>query len=122
MCALYPREGDWPGMEDVGVTEFLRTYRREATFLMWLGLCAASWLFAWTPFLTVYLPLPSFLLPRSLLEKHAARITYTRIYHLRQMIFLVKLAAGLCWGRHPDIRAKIGLPPYPEDPGTWRSE
>ncbi len=119
MCALYPRTEAFPGMEDTDVAGFLRRYRRESTSLMWLGLVLGTWLFVWTPFMTVYLPVPSFLLPKGLLDRHANRITYTRLYLLRQAVFLVKLAAGLCWGSHPDVRAKLALPPYPDDPGTW---
>ncbi len=119
MCALYPRTDAFPGMEDTDVSGFLRRYRRESTTLMWLGLVLGTFVFVWTPFLTVYLPLPSFLLPRGLLDRHASRITYTRFYLLRQAIFLVKLAAGLCWGADPAVRARIALAPYPADPGTW---
>ncbi|CAG1772480.1 hypothetical protein BAC2_02540 [uncultured bacterium] len=122
MCALYPRTEHFPGLEDLGVTEYLRRYRRESTFLMWLGLFVGAWLFAWTPWMTVYVPLPSFLLPKGLLDKHARKITGTRIYLLRQMIFLVKLGAGTCWAIHPRVREKVGLAPYGEDPGTFRTE
>lgn len=107
-------------MEDTDVSGFLRRYRRDSTFLMWLGLVAGTWVFVWTPLLTVYLPVPSFLLPRSLLDRHAHRITSTSLYFVRQAIFLVKLAAGLCWGAHPDVRARFAMAPYPADPGTWR--
>jgi hypothetical protein len=122
MCALYPRTADLPGVEDTDVAAFLRTYRRESSFLMWLGLSLATFVFIMSPLLTVYVPLPSFLLPRALLDRHAMRITATRIYVIRQSIFLVKLAAGLCWAAHPDVRAKMSLPPYAADPGTWRTD
>ncbi|HEY8429344.1 MAG TPA: hypothetical protein VIL20_13250 [Sandaracinaceae bacterium] len=119
MCALYPRTDALPGIADTDVIAFLRRYRRESTALMWLGLVLGTWVFVCTPILTVYLPLPSFLLPRGLLDRHAHRITGTRFYYLRQAVFLVKLAAGLCWGSHPAVRAKLALAPYPPDPGTW---
>lgn len=119
MCALYPRTEALPGMVDTDVRGFLRRYRRESTTLMWLGLLLGAWVFAWTPLLTVYLPVPSFVLPRGLLDRHANRISGTRFYLLRQAIFLVKLAAGLCWGSDPAVRAKLALAPYPADPGTW---
>ena len=107
-------------MADTDVSGFLKRYQRDSTFLMWLGLVAGTWVFVWTPLLTVYLPVPSFLLPRSLLDRHAHRITSTSLYFVRQAIFLVKLAAGLCWGAHPDVRARFAMAPYPADPGTWR--
>jgi hypothetical protein len=122
MCALYPREGDFPGVEDTDVAAFLKRYRREAPNLIWMGLVLGTFVFVWTPLLTVFVPLPSFLLPRSLLDRHAMKITGTRIYLLRQAIFLLKLAAGFCWGSHPSVRAKMNLAPYPEDPGTWRKD
>jgi hypothetical protein len=119
MCALYPRTDALPGMEDVDVRGFLRRYRRDSTTLMWLGLLLGTAVFVWTPILTVYLPVPSFLLPRSLLDKHAHGITGTRLYWLRQGVFLLKLAAGLCWGADPAVRARLAMAAYPEDPGTW---
>ena len=54
--------------------------------------------------------------------RHANKIAYHPIYLLRQAVFLVKLSAGLCWGSRPEIRAIFSLPPYAEDPGTWRAQ
>lgn len=120
MRALYPRTEALPGIEDCDLDGFLARYRREAPTLMWIGLVLGTLVFVWTPLLTVYLPVPSFLLPRGLLDRHAQKITYSGIYLLRQAVFLVKLAAGMCWGQDPAVRAKFALAPYPEDPGTWR--
>jgi hypothetical protein len=119
MCALYPRTEHFPGVEDTDMRGFLGRFRRESTPLMWLGLLAGTVVFVLTPLLTVYLPLPSFLLSRRALDRHAHGITGTRFYLLRQAVFLVKLAAGLCWGADPAVRAKLALAPYPTDPGTW---
>lgn len=109
-------------MEDTDVDDFLARYRRETTTLVWIGVVLGGIVFALTPIMTVYLPVPSFLLPRALLDRHAMRITSTRLYLVRQSIFLVKLAAGMCWGMHPAVRAKLGMAPYPRDPGTWRTD
>src|SRR5690606_20025690 len=79
MSAMYPRAAELTGMDDADVEGYLRRYRRESTFLMWLGLVAGTWVFVWSPLLTVFLPLPSFLLPRTLLDRHAHRITTTRL-------------------------------------------
>jgi hypothetical protein len=119
MCALYPRTDAFPGMEDTDVKGFLRRYRRDSTAIMWLGLVLGTLAFVCTPILTLYLPVPSFLLPRALLDRHAHRVTTSRIYLVRQAVFLVKLAAGLSWGADPEVRARIALAPYPADPGTW---
>jgi len=121
MTALYPRTAELPGIEDTDLSGFLEKYRSESTFMMWLGLMAGTFVFIATPILTVYLPLPSFLLSARLLDKHANRITSTRFYLVRQAIFLIKLAAGLCWGSHPDVRRAFAMDPYPPDPGTWKT-
>ncbi|MEC7522092.1 MAG: hypothetical protein VYE22_19560 [Myxococcota bacterium] len=121
MEAFYPRTETLPGIADTDVRGFLRRYRREATGLMWLGLVMGTLVFVWTPLLTVGWPLPSFLLPRKTLDRHAHRITSSRLYLVRQAVFLVKLAAGLCWGAHPKVRERFAMAPYAEDPGTWRT-
>lgn len=121
IAMLYPRTEDLPGAEDCDLDAFLRKLRSETTFLMWLGIVAGAVVFHLTPLLTVYLPLPAFLLPRSLRDKHAYRITTTSLYLIRQSIFLLKLAAGLCWGGHPSVRAKLALPAYEPDPDHWRA-
>ena len=81
----------------------------------------AALLFVLTPLFTVFLPVPSFLLPARLLDRHADRITQTSIYPLRSLLLLLKIVAGLCWGVHPEVRARFGLPPLPADPNTWRA-
>jgi hypothetical protein len=121
VVALYPRS-EWPGVEDCGLDAFLTRFREETPPLIWLGTVMGALLFHLTPVLTVFVPLPAFLLPRRLLDLHAARITSTNLYLLRQAIFLVKLAAGFCWGTHPSIRARLALPPLPADPQTWRAD
>lgn len=120
MKALYPRTDALPGIEDCDLDGFLARYRRESSTLMWIGLVLGAVVFAWTPLLTVYLPVPSFFLPRTLLDRHAFRITYSRLYLVRQAVFLVKLAAGMCWGQDPKVRERFALSAYPDDPGTWR--
>ncbi|MBX3269103.1 MAG: hypothetical protein KF729_02510 [Sandaracinaceae bacterium] len=121
MIALYPRTDALPGIEDAGISEFLDRYREESTLLMWLGLIAGAFAFIASPILTVHWPLPSFLLPARVLDEHAHRVTSSQLYLLRQAIFLIKLAAGLCWGAHPAVRAHFAMAPYAPDPGTWRA-
>ena len=119
--ALYPRTETLPGVIDTDLDGFLVRFRRESNGLLWLGLVAGTLVFTLTPLITVYLPLPSFLLPRRLLDKHADRIASHRFYLLRQAIVVVKMAGGLCWGAHPKVRAAFALPPYPEEPSRWRT-
>jgi len=121
MVALYPRTEELPGVEDTEPREFLRRYRRESPLLIWLGVVAGTLAFALSPVLTVYWPLPSFLLPEATLDRHAHRVTTSRLYLLRQAVFLVKMAAGMCWAQHPSVRERFAMAPYPADPGTFRS-
>src|SRR5581483_4416973 len=120
MCALMPRTEALPGIEDTGIDAFLRRLRAEAEPLYWLGLVAGAVVFAVTPLITVWIPLPAFLLPRRLLDLHSERLTYERGYLLRQAVFLVRLSAGMCWGADPVVRARLSLGAYTPDPGTFR--
>jgi hypothetical protein len=120
MCTIMPRTEALPGIADTHLDAFLRRMRTEADPVYWLGLAVGAVVFAITPLLTVGLPVPAFLLPRKLLERHADRLLAHRIYVLRQAVFLVRLSAGLCWGADPAVRARFALAPYPADPGTFR--
>ena len=122
MCALYPKTASLPGIADTDVEGFLRRYKRESTALMWIGLVFGAVVFTLTPLITIGVPLPSFLLPKKALDRHASKIARHPVYLLRQAVFLVKFSAGLCWGADACVRGLFALPPYPADPGTWRSE
>lgn len=117
----YPRTPAMPGIEDCGLDEYLAAFKRETPFLIWFGTVMGAVLFHLTPLMTVYLPLPAFLLPAKLKDRHASRIYSTRFYLLRQAIFLVKFCAGFCWGADPEVRKRLALAPLPKDPGTWRT-
>lgn len=117
----YPRTPGLPGIEDCALDEHLVRFKRETPMLIWVGTLAGALLFQLTPFMTVYLPLPAFLLPAKLKDRHAMRIMTSSLYLLRQAVFLVKLCAGLCWGADPEVRKRFALPPLPKDPGTWRT-
>jgi hypothetical protein len=117
----YPRHAGLPGAEDCALDEHLQRFKRESCLIIWLATLAGGLLFQLTPFMSVYVPLPAFLLPRSLQDKHAMKIQATRFYLLRQAVFLVKLCAGLLWGADPAVRKRLALPVLPPDPGTWRT-
>lgn len=121
MCALMPSGGPLPGLAETGIDEFLPRFRREAAASVWIGVVAGSVLFVIFPLFTIGVPLPSFWLPAKLRDRYIQKITSHPLYHVRQLIFLVKMAAGLCWGAHPAVRAQLNLAPYPADPGTWRT-
>jgi hypothetical protein len=122
MRDLYPRTEYFPGIADCGDTAFIARFRRDSSWVLWLGVVAGMALYVLTPLFTVFVPLPSFLLPARLRDRHALRITSTRFYLPRQAVFLLKMVAGLCWGSHESVRAKIGLPPYPADPDGYRRD
>jgi hypothetical protein len=121
MCDLYPPVEGLPGVADCDLDTFLRTLKRESNLAIWSGVVAGSVLYALSPLLTVFLPLPSFLLTRGLRDRHAQKISSTGIYILRQSIFLLKMFAALCWGQHPEVRKAFELGPYPQDPGSFRT-
>ncbi len=120
MRMMMPSGGALPGVGDTDMVAFLRTLRSEAPFLIRVGLVLGSWLLVFAPILTIYLPVPAFMLSQRLREKHVQRASGHRLYLFRQAVMLVKMMAGLCWGRHPDIRARFEMEPLEPDPGTWR--
>jgi hypothetical protein len=121
MSDLMPSTEDLPGVDRTGLTEFLHALRRESTRVYWLGVVIGAVVYTLTPVLTVGWPLPTFLLPAPLRDRHAERIVATDLYLVRQAVFLLRLSAGMCWGMHPLVRERLALPPYPGDPGTVRS-
>jgi len=121
MRDMMPAAAGLPGIADTDLDGFLDRLFREATGLLLLGLALGAVLWVSLPILTVYVPLPSFWLPRKLRQRHTERLTSTRIYAVRQSVFLLKMYACMCWGQDPAVRARFALAPYPVDPGTFRT-
>jgi hypothetical protein len=121
MCSLFPRTKGLPGMGDTNVVEFLARFRKESTLVIWAGICLGTLLFIFSPLFTVGIPLPAFLLPQGRLDRHARKLAASRFYVVRQLIFLVKMIAGFCWGADPKVRQAFNLPALPPDPGTLRT-
>jgi hypothetical protein len=121
MAALMPRSDELPGILDTDLDGFLRRMHEEADPLYWTGLVMGTVVYAISPLLTVFVPLPSFLLPAKLRARHTERLLSHPLYLLRQAGYLVRLSAGMCWGADPTVRAKFALAPYPADPGTFRT-
>ena len=117
---VMPASGRLKGVEETGLKAYLRQLRRDAPWIIRVGLIATSFVFIWSPIITVFVPLPAFLLPKKLLEKHAQKAASHPIYVLRQSTFMVKMIAGLCWAQDEDNRRELGLEPLPPDPLTWR--
>ncbi len=122
LTAFFPREGDLPGLAELGVEDKIAALRRESTPLFWVGLVGASLFFQLSPILSVYRPLPAALLSEELLDAHAYALATSRFYFIRQIMVLLKLVAGMFWGQSPEIRAHLALPAYAADPGTRRTE
>ncbi len=121
MCGLMPATGELPGVADAGIDTFLAQTRRETTPMVWTGLVLGALVYTISPVVTVYVPLPSVLLPRRLRDLHADRICTTRFYLLRQAVFLLKMYACMCWGQDAAVRRVLHVAPYPVDPGTFRT-
>ncbi len=121
MCDLLPAAAGLPGLAETGIDAFLARLHRETTGLTWLGLCLGALVYTLTPVLTVYIPLPHFALPQRLRDQHAERIMATRIYLVRQAVFLLKMYACMCWGQDDAVRRLLNVAPYPVDPGTFRA-
>ncbi len=121
LTLLFPRVEGLPGAADCELDDFLARFQAQAPGAVWLGVVAGALLFQLTPLFTIFVPLPAFLLPARWADRHAARIASSGPYLARQLIFLLKMPAGLAWGSHPAVRARLGLPPLPPDPGTWRT-
>ena len=121
MAAMMPRSAELPGILDTDIDGFLRRMREDADPLYWTALVMGTVVYAISPLLTVFVPLPSFLLPAVLRARHTERLLSHRLYLLRQAGYIVRLSAGMCWGADPTVRAKFALAPYPADPGTFRT-
>lgn len=121
IAAFYPRVGEVPGVDELGLDEYLAAFQRDAPPLMRIGLLLGAVVFALTPILTIGWPLPSFLLPKEALDRHAYRVATHPSYLLRQITMVPKMIGGMCWGQHPRVRSLHGLAAYSADPGTWRS-
>lgn len=122
LVSFFPREGDLPGLAELGVDERIRELRRDSTALFWTGIVAAAVVFQLSPILTVHRPWPAVFLSEDELDAHAQKLATHPVYLLRQLIVLLKLMGGTFWGQSPEVRAFLHLPAYPEDPGTRRVE
>lgn len=117
---LFPTGGDLPGVAETDLGAYVDLFLREAGFMMRLGLVLSCLVFVCCPILTVYVPLPAFLLPRSWRERHARKAAAHPLYLIRQTTTMLKMIAGICWAQDPAVRTRLGLRALKPDPGTWR--
>jgi hypothetical protein len=121
VAAILPGSAHLPAARDLGLAEFVTRFRRETTWLMWVGVMASAALFQISPLLTISVPLPAVMLTTGALDRHAAAMADHSIYHVRQAAFLLKMVGGLHWAAHPVVRERFGLAPYAPDPLTWKT-
>ncbi|APR78247.1 Hypothetical protein A7982_03594 [Minicystis rosea] len=122
LVAFFPRVGDVPGLDELGVDRKIEALRRESTLLLWVGVVGAAFLFQIAPIFTIYRPLPAVWLTPEQLDAHAHAIATYPVYIVRQTAVLLKLMGGMFWAESPEVRATVELPAYPADPGTRRTE
>jgi len=120
IVAIFPPTDALPGVADTGLAAFLRDLHATAPLAMRFGLWLATVLYMITPLFTVWLPVPAFVLRGRLLERHTARLCASRFYAIRQLVYLLKMIGGLCWGEHAEVRKRFGRPPLEPDPRTWQ--
>ena len=121
MRDMLPPANGLPGIEETGLDAYIEQLRREVEWSTQLALFGGALAVFLTPLLTVYLPVPSVFLSASLRDRHIDRICGTRLYFVRQAIFLLKMYACFCWGQHPKVREHFALSAYPPDPMTFRT-
>ncbi len=118
--AIFPPTDALPGAAETDLKSFLTDLRANAPPLMRIGLSLATFVYMVTPIITVFIPVPAFLLRGRLLARHTDTLISHRSYLLRQVIYLLKMVGGLCWGEHPEARKRLGRPALPPDPRTWQ--
>ncbi len=122
LAATFPSSGDLPGLDSLDVRPSLRQLQREAAPVFALGLYGSTVAFLLCPLLTVGWPLPAFLLPRRVLDRHAHAMAGHRFYLVRQAMLMIKTVGAALWGAHPAVRSQLGLAAYEPDPGTFRGD
>ena len=122
LTAFFPRTDDLPGLADLGVDERIANFRRESTWLFWMGIVVAAICFELTPMLTLKRLSLATSLTSEELDQHAHVLASHPFYLLRQAPMMLKLIGGMFWAESPEIRSFVNLPPYQPDPGTRRTE
>ncbi len=115
-----PSGGPLKGVGETDVDGFFDQVASDVPLLLQAGVVAASAMIVVTPVLTLGIPAPVFVLPERLRDEHVHRLSTHRIYMVRQLTTVLKMAAGMQWGRDADIRESVGAGDLGPDPGTWR--
>lgn len=118
----FPSTAHLPGLDRIDPRPMVRALLAESTWTMWLGVVGTAIVYQLLPLLTVYVPLPAVLLPRSLADRHAHRMATHPLYLVRMAMMMVKTVGGLVWGGAPEVRGALQMAPYPADPGSHRDD
>jgi len=121
LCAIIPPSDTLPGLIDMDVDGYIERLRQDTALLYWVGIILSALLFTLLPVITVWIPLPTFLLPERLRDRHVSKMMAHPLYPVRQAAYMLRLTAGVCWGADERVRAHFQMAPCPKDPGTWRT-
>lgn len=117
---VMPPHGDMPGITDTSVHDFLKEFKAHAHFIMRLGLLAAVWVYVLSPVFTLGIPLPAFWLSEKKRVEHMKRYSNSKNFVFAQLWMLLKMIAGLCWGKDDKVRAYFGYTPYAPELGEFK--
>ncbi len=122
VAPFFPAEGDLPGVEELGLREFIPRMLEDSSWLLWVGIVASSAAYVASPLFTIYWPVPAFLLSRDRLDAHTQAMANHNNYTIRQAAFLLKMVGGLHWAGTNAIRDAWHLPEYRPDSDEWRTQ
>lgn len=99
-----------PGLFDAGFDNFYAQFQRDALptmrFTFGLALFCAVWI---APLLILKLP-PLSLHRREVRERALLSLSTSRVYLLRQQLFMLKTVVCFCYGADPKVRQQVGFP------------
>lgn len=118
--ATFPGTEAVPGITPTLARPFLERLSREAPRAVVLALHGSVLLFLVSPPWTVRRLRPALRLTPADLDRHAQLLANHRSYAARQSMTMIKTMGGLCWGADDEVRQRLDLAPYQDDPGTFR--
>lgn len=120
LAATFPSTERLPGLDQIDPRPGVRRLLAEAPLAVRYALYGGALLYHCGPVITLGVPVLAGWLGTERRDRHAARLASHPIYLVRQAMLLLKSIGGLIWGADPAVRAVLGMPAYPPDPGTFR--
>lgn len=120
LCTIFPDGERVPGLDPRRMARFLDTFLAESPPLLRLALHGSALAYLLSTPLTVGRLTPALWLGPRARDRHAQGVATHPLYLLRQAMLMLKTVGGLCWGADPTVRSRLGLAPYPPDPGSRR--